>query len=225
MRIWIAALPPGAEFAIVVLVAFGPFIASSFASLLIPAARAPHHTNATLLALVVYEAVLLALLSFFLYARGWSLQRIGLLPTVKDTGIGVLLFIADYAVWIAIWFATVKLSVDTARTMAATQVVTPGLSPFVAAPVALLNPFYEEVFVTGYVMTALKNESNAWRAINASVLLRLLYHLYQGSLGVLATIPMGLIFAFWYARTGRLWPVIVAHALLDGTALFAATRF
>ncbi|HEY1961884.1 MAG TPA: CPBP family intramembrane glutamic endopeptidase, partial [Rhizomicrobium sp.] len=128
-------------------------------------------------------------------------------------------------VWIAVWFATVKLSVETARTMAATQVVAPGLSPFAAGPIAIVNPLFEEVFVTGYVMTALKSNGNPWRAINASVLLRLLYHLYQGSLGVLAIIPMGLIFAVWYARTGRLWPIIVAHALLDGTALLSATRF
>jgi membrane protease YdiL (CAAX protease family) len=224
MRKWIAALPPRAEFAIVVLLAFGLFIASSFASLLLPAARAAYHTNGTLVGLLVYEAALLALLSLFLHARGWSVGKIGLALTLKNTGIGVLIFIVYYAVWIAVWFATVRLSVETARSMASTHVVPVGLSPFVAAPVAILNPLYEEVFVTGYVMTALKSDGNAWRAINASVLLRLLYHLYQGPLGVLATIPMGLIFAFWYARTGRLGPIIVAHALLDGSALLSVTR-
>jgi membrane protease YdiL (CAAX protease family) len=226
MRKLIVGLPPRAEFAIVVLLAFGPFIASSFASLLMhPATRAPYHTNATLLGLLAYEAVLLVLLAAFLHARGWSAGKIGLQPTLKETGIGALLFVADYALWIAIWFATVRLSVETARSMAATQVVTHALSPFIAAPTAILNPLFEEIFVTGYVMTALKNDRSPWRAINASVLIRLLYHLYQGPLGVLATVPMGLIFAVWYARTGRLWPVIVAHALLDGTALLSAMRF
>lgn len=224
MRKLIAALSPRAEFAIVVLVALGPFIASSFAALLLPAGRSASHTSGTLIALAVYETVLLALLGAFLYVRGWSLGKIGLRPTLKDTAIGLLLFVADYVLWIAIWFATVKLSVDTARTMAATQVVGPGLSPFAAAPIVLVNPLFEEVFVTGYVMTALKNDGNPWRAVNASVLLRLLYHLYQGPLGVLATIPMGLIFAVWFARTGRLWPVVVAHAVLDGTALLSVVR-
>jgi uncharacterized protein len=225
MRKLILALSPRAEFAMVVLLALGPFIASSFASLLLPAARGPQHTNGTLLGLVVYELVLLALLAAFLHARGWTLQKIGLRPTLKDTGIGVLLSVADYVAWFVIWIVTVKVSLHTAQTMAATQVVTTSLSPFVALPTVLINPLFEEVFVTGYVMTALKNERNAWRAVNVSVLLRLLYHLYQGALGVLATIPMGLIFAVWYARTGRLWPIIVAHALLDGFALLSAIRF
>jgi membrane protease YdiL (CAAX protease family) len=26
---------------------------------------------------------------------------------------------------------------------------------------------------------------------------------------------MALLFAWWYARTSRLWPLIIAHALLD----------
>src|SRR5437868_12960170 len=110
MRKWITALPPRAEFAVVVLAAFGPFIASSFASLLLPAARVPYHNNATLLGLIGYEAVLLGLLFVFLRARGWTVAKIGLAPTLKDTGIGVLLFIANYAIWIAIWFVTVRLS-------------------------------------------------------------------------------------------------------------------
>jgi membrane protease YdiL (CAAX protease family) len=225
MRKLIAALSSRAEFAIVVVVAFGPFIVSSFASLLHPVGGRASHTNATLLALAAYEAVLIVLLGGFLYLRGWNLGKIGLRPTLKDSGVGALLFVADYSVWFAVWFATVKLSPDTARTMAATQVLTTGLSPFAAVPIALINPLFEEMFVTGYVMTALKNDGNLWRAINASVLLRLLYHLYQGSLGVLATVPMGLIFAISYARTGRLWPVIVAHALLDASALVSVAHF
>jgi membrane protease YdiL (CAAX protease family) len=57
--------------------------------------------------------------------------------------------------------------------------------------------------------------------VNVSVALRLVCHLYQGTLGVLSVIPVGLIFAYWYVRTGRLWPLIVAHALLDFISLAA----
>ena len=31
--------------------------------------------------------------------------------------------------------------------------------------------------------------------------------------------PLALLFAWWYARTARLWPLIVAHAMLDLAAL------
>jgi membrane protease YdiL (CAAX protease family) len=34
-------------------------------------------------------------------------------------------------------------------------------------------------------------------------------------------IPLGFIFAYWFARTGRLWPVILAHAIFDFIGLNA----
>jgi uncharacterized protein len=86
----------------------------------------------------------------------------------------------------------------------------------------LINPFFEEVFVCGYVMTALKRADNPWAAINTSVAIRMLYHLYQGPKGVLSIIPFGLIFGFSYARTGRLWPLVIAHSIADLLALLSA---
>jgi membrane protease YdiL (CAAX protease family) len=52
-----------------------------------------------------------------------------------------------------------------------------------------------------------------------SVAIRLLYHLYQGAIAAIGVVPFGLIMALWYRRTGRLWPVIVAHGLTDFAAL------
>jgi len=49
--------------------------------------------------------------------------------------------------------------------------------------------------------------------------LRLSYHLYQGAQGVVSIVPLGLVFTLWFARTGQLWPVIVAHAIFDFAAL------
>jgi len=43
---------------------------------------------------------------------------------------------------------------------------------------------------------------------------RLLYHLYQGPIGVLTAVPMGLLYGYIYSRTRQLWPMIVAHVLL-----------
>jgi CAAX protease family protein len=80
----------------------------------------------------------------------------------------------------------------------------------------LLN---EELFLCGYIVTALKERDSSVTAVNVSVAIRLVYHLYQGAIGVLTIIPLGLIFSWWYARTGRLWPVLVAHAVFDLTSL------
>jgi len=87
--------------------------------------------------------------------------------------------------------------------------------------VSVINAAFEEIFVSGYVITALKPLRGPTFALNVSVAIRVLYHLYQGQLGVLSVLPLGLIFAYWYVRTGRLWPLVVAHAIADIVALAA----
>jgi len=53
-----------------------------------------------------------------------------------------------------------------------------------------------------------------------SLAIRLTCHLYQGAAGVIGIVPLGFIFTYWYARTGRLWPVVLAHALFDVAGLW-----
>jgi hypothetical protein len=77
-------LSPRVEFAVVVTVAFGYIIVGSIVVALHPHAT-PHHTNVSLIGLVVYEAVLMA--AFFLSCefadgrlRGSDLFRRGAIP-------------------------------------------------------------------------------------------------------------------------------------------------
>lgn len=60
-----------------------------------------------------------------------------------------------------------------------------------------------------------------WFAANVSAGGRLLYHLYQGPLAVVGILPSALLFGYWFARAGRLWPLVVAHAILDALAVAA----
>ena len=41
------------------------------------------------------------------------------------------------------------------------------------------------------------------------------YHLYQGFGGFIGNFVMGLIFGWFYQRTKRVMPLIVAHTILD----------
>ncbi|MEO6144620.1 MAG: CPBP family intramembrane glutamic endopeptidase [Dermatophilaceae bacterium] len=81
---------------------------------------------------------------------------------------------------------------------------------------AAQNGALEEVVVVGYLMTRLRQLgwSNG-RALGASAVLRGSYHLYQGLGGFVGNLVMGLIFAWWFQRTRRVLPLIVAHFLLD----------
>jgi membrane protease YdiL (CAAX protease family) len=94
------------------------------------------------------------------------------------------------------------------------------IEPAIIIAISIVNPIFEECFLCGYLVTALKDRTGSWTAINISVGIRLICHLYQGIIGVIFIVPFGLIFTYWYARRGRLWPLIVAHALFDFFPLF-----
>ncbi|HKD20445.1 MAG TPA: CPBP family intramembrane glutamic endopeptidase [Rhizomicrobium sp.] len=212
------SLPFALEFTIVVSLAFGQFVVTSllvaFGLLVIP------QTTASLVHLVIFEIGIMAVVFPFLRVRGWTFEKIGFRPALKDTGIGIVLFIAGYAAWAFVWYATVLVSPRVAAGMSGSRVFTESIHPAVSLAVGLVNPFFEEVFVCGYLMTALKRYPQL--ALNVSVALRVLYHLYQGPKGVLSITPIGLIFSSWYARTGRLWPLVVAHSIFDLIALLTA---
>ncbi len=211
-------LSPRVEFLLVVLIAFGYSIIGSVLALLYPSPQPPI-SEGGLQFLLFYELCIIALLWSFLRHRGWSLSGIGMLPTGRDTLYGLGLTVAVYAINMVVWLLLSALATTTARELSHVELVAPHLNLLTVLLVSLLNPLFEELFVCGYVISAVGARRGGWTAINASVAIRLAYHLYQGSLAVLTIIPVGLLFGIWYARTRRLWPVVVAHTLIDLLAL------
>ncbi|NEW38296.1 CPBP family intramembrane metalloprotease [Nocardia cyriacigeorgica] len=89
---------------------------------------------------------------------------------------------------------------------------------------ACANSAAEEIIVVAYLITRLR--ALGWsdnRSLLASALLRGSYHLYQGLGGGLGNIVMGLVFGRYWQRTGRLWPLVIAHALIDAVAYIGYT--
>lgn len=84
---------------------------------------------------------------------------------------------------------------------------------------AFANGFAEEVIVVGYLITRLRELGwTPQRAVAASALLRGAYHLYQGFGAGLGNVVMGLVFGYAWRRSGRLWPLVIAHGLIDTVA-------
>jgi membrane protease YdiL (CAAX protease family) len=84
---------------------------------------------------------------------------------------------------------------------------------------AFANGFAEEVVVVGYLITRLRQLGLTQRqAVGLSSALRGLYHLYQGFAAGLGNVVMGLVFGYAWTRTGRLWPLIIAHGVIDTVA-------
>lgn len=81
---------------------------------------------------------------------------------------------------------------------------------------ALQNGVLEEVVMIGYLFARLRELGwGPWPIIVTSAVVRGTYHLYQGFGQGVGNLLMGLVFGYWYQRTGRLAPLVVAHTLLD----------
>jgi len=226
----IRRLPTGVEFLVVVSWAFGLPIFASIMSLGTggEVSSASGGTlvfnNAALINVVVFELVQSVFLVWFLKVRGWTLEKLGLSITWRGTGWGWMLMLATYVLamgvqTIADWTMPAQLHAAVARFPATDKHLSMELV-FLASTV---NGIFEEVFVAGYIITALREQRGVWTAINASTVVRLLYHLYQGPLGIMTVVPMGLLYGYFFARTRQLWPLILAHVLIDMIGLSSAS--
>lgn len=84
---------------------------------------------------------------------------------------------------------------------------------------AFQNGFAEEVVVAAYLLTRLRQLGwSRQRALAVSAVVRGSYHLYQGFGGFFGNLVMGLIFGWWFQRTRRVLPLVIAHFLLDAAS-------
>lgn len=84
---------------------------------------------------------------------------------------------------------------------------------------AFANGWAEEIIVVAFLITRLRQlRFNPAAALAISAVLRGAYHLYQGYSAGLGNVVMGLVFGYVWMRTGRLWPLIIAHGLIDTVA-------
>jgi membrane protease YdiL (CAAX protease family) len=217
MANWLRSLSPRAEFGIVTVLAFGLFIAASLYSV-VAGGDEGGLSESGLYGIIIQEAFTLAILAPFLKWRGWSFARIGLRPGLLDSAIGVGLAAAAIALFNVVFTIAAQFAPGLDAATDQPDFVAPGFAIATVLAASALNGFFEELFLCGYVITALKERRGLWFAVNVSVAIRLTYHLYQGAAGVVGIVPLGLLFGYFYARTGRLWPLVLAHAAID--ALF-----
>jgi membrane protease YdiL (CAAX protease family) len=92
------------------------------------------------------------------------------------------------------------------------------LNGFLIAAYSLVDPLFEELVLLGFVRAAFRS-SPVWQVFLLSLALRGAAHTYQGVFAALTVIPVGFIFTWYYLRTGRLWPVVLAHSIQDMLAL------
>ncbi|WKD58302.1 CAAX amino terminal protease self- immunity [Corynebacterium capitovis DSM 44611] len=145
-----------------------------------------------------------------LYLLGARLPRPGTTDWVQGAGLALLIGIPGLALYVtalhAGWTKEVVVATDTAQL--------PTLLLWSAA-----NAFGEEVVVVLWLTRRLSQLGWSRNAsIVASAVLRGTYHLYQGISAGIGNVAMGILFGWAFHKTGRIWPLILAHFLIDATA-------
>jgi len=78
------------------------------------------------------------------------------------------------------------------------------------------NGILEEVVMIGFVLTRLRQlDWTPWKAVLLSAVIRGSYHTYQGWGGFVGNLVMGAIFGWWFSRTRRVLPLVIAHSVID----------
>lgn len=163
--------------------------------------------------------VALALYLLSLDAEGPVRRRLGLdrsrpaWDLTRGAGIAALIGLPG----LGLYFAGRALGIT------AEVIPAPDVTHWWTVPVLVLaaaqNAVLEEIVVVGFLLTRLKQlRWGAAVVLVTSALVRGSYHLYQGVGPAFGNVVMGLVFGYWFQRTGRVMPLIIAHTLLDVVA-------
>ena len=202
--------PTPLEIVAIMFLCFGWFIANSIAAIFI-GTEDMNFSDGTLLQIVLFEVFQGSLALLVLRQRGYVLGDLIPAPRLQGIGTGVLLYVA---VILADFVAMAVLGAHQPEQPIEHIMDAARPSMVLVLLMALVNSFYEEVFVLGYVVRAMGKYGGSF-AVGMSTLIRLAYHLYQGPMGALFVVLFSVVLGAWYWRTRKLWPCVVAHMLGD----------
>lgn len=199
-----------AELLLVNLICFGPFAARSVFEL------AQRKTtlvfdDARALTILAIELVCGTVAVLLLRARGWKFADLGLRVSMPQTIAGMLILIGAN-VSISLFYELVRAG--TGSDPGAAMAFKAQLSWPVLIALTLVNPLYDELFAVAYNLEAAR-ESGAAFAITLSAAVRFVCHVEQGPIAAVTILPLGLIFAAIYWRWRLVWPLVVAHGVMD----------
>jgi hypothetical protein len=200
---------PAEAFAVVA-ICFGLLIWQSVQAVLAGFPTSPFTDDGTLW-LVATELVLAAAALSLLHARGFAVATLYPPPSVVGALQGAGLYVVF---WLAAVLAMAPFSSGLADQPIGTMVSEARMSLGVVVLLAVVNATFEEIFLLGFLVRGLRGFGLS-AAIGISLLVRLLYHLYQGPLGAVSLLVFGLVVTLYFAASNKLWPPVFCHMLAD----------
>ncbi len=213
---WIRSAPDWLEVVVVLAVTMGWLVWTSTMQALGGSGDGYVMTSSSALGLVGYEVAVTAVALGLLRLRGKFASHYGCSVSGRLLAAGVALAFAFYAAFVVGYFATHGLfGASAVRGVPLESEV--ALIPLLL--LVIVNPFFEELFAAGYLITTLRR-FGPLVAVAASVALRMSYHSYQGPPGFIMSLTGGVLFGLVYYRWRQLFPLMVAHMILDAVGLF-----
>jgi len=192
-------------------ICFGWFILASVQAVAAGFPERPF-SDGSFFQLMILEMILAGAAVAYLRARRHDLALLIPRPTWRGCAEGVgLYFAASLLSWL---FVLMWRNHPATPEPIERMVEAASFSLWPLLSMSVVNGLYEEVFLVGYLQRAMEL-SGPWFALGASLLVRVLYHLYQGPMGTISVLGFGLILGIYFLMTKRLWPLVVAHVCAD----------
>ncbi|MEQ6289962.1 CPBP family intramembrane glutamic endopeptidase [Vogesella sp. GCM10023246] len=170
-------------------------------------------TNDGNAAMIFIELILAATALLYLRSQDFDITHLYPRPSWRSTLAGLLLAVVA---WLASGMATSGAASLTHITglHGMSRFSFGELSLVSIVCFAMVNGTFEEVFLLGVLARGLRHHGPSL-ALGVSLLVRMLYHLYQGPLGVVWVLTFGLTLTLAYLWKRTLWPPVLAHILWD----------
>jgi membrane protease YdiL (CAAX protease family) len=203
------------DLVVVTCICFGWFILASIQAVIAGFPTRPF-TNASFYSIIAVEMIFSATAITYLRTREFDLSSLIPSPSVFGCLVGCLLYVGS----VLASFASGALIVNQAEIQPIEEMVENSSVAFVPlVALSVVNGLYEEVFLVGYLQRALVQYGRLF-SVGAVVLVRMLYHLYQGPAGAMSVVIFGFIVSAYYLHTRKLWPVVFAHMAADFVGFF-----
>lgn len=192
-------------------------------------------TNEQMVSSLAQKSAILGLLFIYLHRQEWRPKDLRIRPTWRSSGRGLLLvlgmFIANFitvVVGYLIAFHMQSQYENPAAFIAANQqhlkFHSVNVSWLAMIPALVLNGFFEEITCMGYAFNQFATKHGPLFALFMTVVLRMSCHTYQSAVHAFGIGASFFVSGLVYCWTRNLWPLILAHIIVD-LGSFGAIKF
>jgi membrane protease YdiL (CAAX protease family) len=207
---------------VVALFALPVFVYGISGAIFGPVGMPDHAGQANALVLAVQGIVIIGLVRHILLLNGETFRLISRPYASVDVFRAIPLLIG-YVVASAGTGLAISYAFDVPLVAGRMNYLLLDFSPALLA-VVLVNPFVEQIVARGFLQSRLSQLGlGPALVVVISVLVQVGYHAYLGFPAILPLAAGAAVLAVYYQWTRRLWPVIIAHLVVDVIALARLT--